>query len=203
MPLKLLTNSTVPPGGFRFTEKATGEKLTAPTWPDLIDVVRRHRQANGITTNGDLEAEIEDQLCQVLPAGFCKRESGGAYDPHIAHSIGVSQMIEGTKTLLAWYLSGSQRVTQDVANNRARVCSGCHFNQLPSGCTSCNQNAVHEVVNKITGGEKPEGASHLEGCLICGCSLKAKVWLPLETIQKHTSDETNGKFPEWCWAKRK
>lgn len=202
MSLKLNQKVTVPPGGYRYTQKETGERLTATTFPDLIDLVRKHRQANGLG-GGDIESEIEDQLCQVLPAGWCKQETGAAYDSGVTDRITFEQVKAGTATLIDWFLSGRQKVNQDEASNRVRICSACHFNQKPQGCSACSMGVLHEMVNKITGGQSAPEDHRVDGCVVCGCSLKAKVWLPLETLQKHVSAETNARFPEWCWAKKK
>src|SRR5688572_18378649 len=104
MPLKLLQKVTVPPGGYRYFQKETKTTIRSPSFDDLLADVRKHRQANGITTNGDLASEIEDQLCQVLPAGECKQDTGEAYHGAPGGGISFEQVKRGTATLIDWFL---------------------------------------------------------------------------------------------------
>lgn len=195
--------SEVPPGGFRYTQRETATQITAPDWGELVAKVKGHRRANGLPVTPNIEEEIENQLCEILPPGICMRDGEGMARGHFPGGLSFEQVKRGTATLVEWFLGGSQKVSRDEATGRARVCAACHYNQHPSGCSACSQGSLRELVQRIVGGETILGEHLLEACLICGCSLKAKIWLPLEVIQKHTSTEMNGQFPEWCWCKKK
>jgi len=39
----------------------------------------------------------------------------------------------------------------------------------------------------------------LHACRFCGCSLEAKIRIPLAVIQKHDPDYNKVEYPDWCW----
>lgn len=201
MPQKLKTYNTVPNKGFRYLVSETKQLIEAPDWDTLKIRVRKHRVANGLSIPIDLPSQIEDWLCSQLPAGFCRQVDNN--DPKNLGGLSFEQVKQGTKTLVDWFLHGGKRVSKPEAEERTKVCASCAHNKEPEGCSGCAKNAIHDLVEKVVGGEKIAGEHLLKGCAVCGCSLRAKVWIPLDIIQKHTTPERNALFPEWCWAKQK
>lgn len=201
MPQKLQTYNTVPNKGFRYFVPETGILIEAPDWETLLSRVRKNLTANGHAVPVDLPAKVEDWLCNQLPAGFCYQVS--VNDPKNLGGLSFEQVKQGTATLVDWFLGGRQKVDKAEAEARTKICASCQYNKEPQGCSGCAKNAIHDLVAKVVGGEKVAGGHLLKGCAVCGCSLEAKVWIPLETIQKHTTPERNALLPEWCWAKAK
>lgn len=68
--LQLINRNEVPNGGFRYTQQETGFTITAPTWPDLVARVKKHRESNNLPIGLAFEREIENQLANQLPANF-------------------------------------------------------------------------------------------------------------------------------------
>lgn len=201
MPQKLHNYTTVPNKGYRFLVPETNHLVEAPDWNELISRVRKHRVANGLSVPVGFRDDIEDWLCSQMPAGFCYQVDKN--DPKNLGGLSFEQVKQGTATLVDWFLGGKKKVEKTEAEARTVTCSTCQYNQEPQGCSGCAKSSVHELVDKVVGGESHAGQATLKGCVVCGCSLRAKVWIPLDIIQKHTTPERNALFPEWCWAKVK
>lgn len=196
--LHLQNVEEVPPGGFRFKDPSTGVTITGPTYRDWVNKVKKHRIANVVPVGVDLEAEMQEQLCLQMPAGICVRD-GTPYSSGVMNGLTFDQVINGTVVLGEWLLTGKKKATREEAQQRTNVCAACPFNQPVTGCTSCNQGKLLNVVNRIVGPERLQGDDKLQACTLCGCSLKAKVWIDLDILKKHTGGVN---FPEWCWMKK-
>lgn len=61
----------VPNGGFRYHQQETNFTVTAPSWKDLIQRVKAHREANVLPVGGAFSQEIENWLCSQLPPQSC------------------------------------------------------------------------------------------------------------------------------------
>lgn len=199
MSLHLEKLTEVPPGGFRYKDPSTGRVITGPTYRDWVNAVKKHKVANNLPVTGQLEADMQEQLCLQMPPGWCVREDGASYAGGTPDGFSISQVFTGTAALVDWYLSGKKKVSRDTAQARANICGPCPFNQQPAGCSSCNQGKILGLVSKIVGGEQLDGDAKLNACTLCGCSLKAKVWLEAEVLQRHKGDAA---FPDWCWMKK-
>lgn len=196
MAVKLLQPGTIPPGGYRFVERGTNFEVKAHSFTQLVRAVAAHKRANNLPVTGQLDQEIQEQLCSHLPPGWCEYNDP-FWNPGRGGSLNFNDVVLGTKILVDWFLSGKKRVEKSEADRRASICSGCPQNQLPIGCNSCNLNVLRGVVESIVGGKITTHDHLLNACGICGCSLKAKVWLPLELLKKH---EPEGRqYPDWCW----
>ena len=188
----------VPPGGWSYTQFETGARLSAGSWIDLVAAVKKHRLANNLPVGTDFEGEIEDQICQRMPAGICDR----AGQPGRSGSLNFDAVISGTKTLATWLAGGRKRVDADELKRRVSICSSCYLNQPIDGCTSCSQRLLDETVKFVVGQTEFEGSGFLNSCVACSCLLKAKVQLPLDLLQRNTSNEVNERLPDHCWLKR-
>lgn len=196
----LINKNETPPGQFRFTVRETAHKFRSIAWGTLIKEIRDHYKANSLLVPLDLEAQVEDQLCSVLPPGWCNQN-----DPTKAHfhpaGLTMANFLTGTKTIVSWFLGGKRKASKEEIEERTRICSGCFWNQNPEGCTGCSMGAIHEVVNSVVA-ERYPGDQFLKACMLCGCSLVLKTRVPLDILQKHTSAEVNERLPEYCWLKK-
>jgi hypothetical protein len=172
--------------------------ITAPSWNELLRSVKAHRRANVLPIGLNIEQEIADQLCSVLPPGSCFEDIGAV---KIIKSLSFKDVVTATKTLASWVVNGMERVTLDEANRRVRICSGCPYNQRIQGCGSCAANAVRAAIVEFVGKQKLEGENLVDACAVCGCSLKALVWLPIEAINRHEPQDILDKLPAHCWHK--
>lgn len=60
-----------PPGGWKF--KQGNYLLISDTFKDLTEMVRQHRKSNNIDL-GNVEKDIEDQLCDLHPSIITNRK---------------------------------------------------------------------------------------------------------------------------------
>jgi hypothetical protein len=197
---KLLEPNTVPPDGFRYTQAETRTTIRAPDYGNLFASVREHRLANHLPLTTYWEAEVEDQLCQQLPPGFCKHQDPGR-DRNVFSRVTWEQVISGTQTLASWLSSGLQHVDQASADRRAAICAGCYFNvQISGACGACGH--LQNLAARLTSGRKTSSDFWLKACSVCRCALQAKVWVPIESVASGMSDEMLNNYPDFCWQKK-
>lgn len=200
--LTMLDRETVPNGGYSFLQAETRTRLTAATLRHLAETVITHRQSNSLPT-GSVEAvmvECENQICATAPPGTCRDVQGQVISAGI--NLSFEDVKRGTATLVDWFLHGKQKVAKPLAEERARICSSCFANKEPEGCSSCSGSALREIADKIVGGDSTAHDGFLKACAFCSCQLRAKIWLPLEVLLRHTPDEQKARLPEYCWIKK-
>lgn len=213
--LTLLDQHTGPPGGFRYFESATRTWLDAATLLDLTRAVITHRTSNGLPNKSEEEtsAEIQDQLCRNMPPSICRDVNGVVKMSGV--SISLDAVKRGAATLADFILHGSEKVSYEDANRRARICAGCYANIDASGanCTTCAKAgfksaveaafrlASDAVANAIVHPQDTEYDGYLKVCAVCACPTRYKVWVPLETIKAHTPPEQWEQLPDFCWMR--
>jgi len=186
----------MPPGGWRYIQPETGFEFRANLYRDIARKVRDHREANGLP-EGDLQREIEDFVCAQLPKGAesCEADVPEGVPANIALKTkftmdDVKRFIQAAVAAL-----GSRGlVDQATADARAHICVACPLNMNVQGCWSCK--GLAEWLFTLIGARKTVHASRLKQCGVCGCSIKAKVWLPQDVAQEVSKGH---KFPSWCW----
>lgn len=200
--LTMLDRETTPNGGYSYLQSETRTRLTAPTLRLTAETVIKHRQANGIAAGSmdEVMLEIEGQICATAPPGTCRDVQGQVVMSGV--NLSLAQVMQGTATLLDWFSQGREKVSQEIADQRSQTCASCYANKDPDGCGACAGQGLRELADKIVGGKSTRYDSYLKACAICGCSVRAKLWLPIELIRKHTLDEQRDRFPEHCWVKK-
>lgn len=196
---RLKTYREVPPKGFRYTVPETGQYITAWNVENWLDKIKAHLTANNIPIPIDLLAQAEDQLCQLLPPGFCEYEDPSR--PKIDTNFGWGDVEQGSKTLFEWATQGLPLVSQDEAERRAKICANCYANIRVTGCgVSCR-----ELIRNIVGWfvkRKTSSDESLNSCGVCHCFLKSKVHVPLEVIEKYDNPSLQPMYPKWCWLRK-
>lgn len=201
MSLTMLDRHTEPQGGYRYSQIIGDRKHTfsAPTLEILTEIVYKYRLANGVPVASEpaLMIEIEDQLCHLAPAGTCRDVKGQVIMS--GRTLTIQDVMRGTQVLFDWFLNGKQKVAQELADNRARTCSTCYANVEPAGCSSCSQGKLRELAEKVVGGDSTPHDQYLKSCAYCACQLRAKIWLPVDVLRRHTPEEELKRMPEHCW----
>jgi hypothetical protein len=187
-----------PPGGWRFLQKETMAVIQGESSGDLIQRVIKHRLHKGLSPV-DADAvwdEIQRQICTRLGIHECKSEGPG--DPWVPIKNGFDILeLDKIKAFSAafweWLKSGRELVSEAEAQRRREICKVCPCNQSFSGCKACTVLGLIEAA-------VPKGKrfDDLEGCLVCACTLKAKVWMPESVIMAADSGR-NLRFPVPCW----
>ena len=208
MPLKLANPNTSPPGGHSFFVQPTktnfGGSGQYPTRHSLLSAMRPHCKSHNIPI--PTEPEIDEFMCAKMPPGICVDAQSGLEvwtpAPFNGGGITFAQVIQGTRTLGYWATHGRPRVDGALAEQRAGICVGCRANQTVSGCTGCNLRTLTDAIASVVQGQSTTVDESLGACSICGCHLRAKVWLPLDILLKYQSaaqiDFTRREAPH-CW----
>lgn len=197
--LRFKNTSHLPPGGFRFKDPDTGAEIDAQIWGVWRDKINRHRDVNNLAPI-DI-ALAEDQNCSRLPPSaastFC--ESDEPMHTVDGVTLNSSDIIRGTRTILAFKLAGSPLVSDEEAVIRAEICAYCPMNvQFRMPCSGmCGE--LLEVVNQIVGSKPTPKNGDLHACAVCKCSLPAKIWIPEEILRKYETEDIKTGYPHHCW----
>jgi len=197
--LRFKNTSHLPPGGFRFKDPDTGAEIDAQSWGNWRDKVNRHREVNNLPPI-DI-ALAEDQNCSRLPPSaanmFC--ESDEPMHTVDGVTLNSSDIIRGTRTILAFKLAGSPLVSDEEAARRAEICAYCPMNvQFRNPCSGvCGE--LLEIVESIVGTKPTPKNGDLHACAVCKCSLPAKIWLPEDILRKYEPDSIGAAYPSNCW----
>lgn len=197
---------TQPPGGYRYHVKETGKWFRGATMDALREDLGKHCRMYALPLPS--HEEIETQMCFELGAeshNWCSDELGlpaqadaGAPD---CGQLTFASVKQGTMTLLHVLASG-RRAEGAEAERRARVCSTCHQNRDVSGCRGCTMPGITAIVDQIRSGRSTSLDDALRVCCMCGCTLSAKVWVPLDILLAHSPsgqmERIKSKAP-WCW----
>ena len=198
---KLLEENTVPPGGWRYRVPETGFVINAWSWNGLLEKVRSHYRANAMQIPADLDALITSYACTT----YAKCEDGGMPNSiarNLFKDLHVNSVIRFTQTF--WdALKRGEKITQDEAEARAKICSSCPYNVQPEGCTGCNSRSIKAIVSTISAAGRTAFDGQLKSCRFCGCFIQSLIWYPLTTLQKFTDEKENESLPDHCWKKRK
>lgn len=199
--LRLLQHTECPPDEFRyrFTDGYTVKCFNYDGW---LARIAAHRRNNGYVKLDDWIAEAEDQLCRILPAGWCEQETGAPPEFYLDARMTLDDVLNGTKVLASFVGQGMPLVSRDVAEARGKTCAGCYAAVSIPGCSPCV--GLASLVADIAGAEPLTSDPFLENksCAVCKCSARAQIWLPIELLAKGVPDEMLPKFPEWCWKKK-
>ena len=121
--------------------------------------------------------------------------------------LSLTSVLSFLNMMKAWAqstLSGkSAFVTQAEAERRASICADCPMNAtLQFSCGAC-MGAVITLLSSILGNRKTERDNELGACLVCSCSLKAAVHVPIDVQREGLNEEIKQDFEKikHCWKK--
>lgn len=197
-PLKLIRRNTVPPGGWRYLQPETKIWIHGGHFDNLVANVVAHRNANHLPVGSDVAGEVEHQLCEPLGPEWCNNSRP---KPSLL-GVTFAALIQGTKTLVDWALSGGIQVAPEETERRAVICTSCEYNLGSQGCIGCNTQAITDLVASFAIKEPIPHEQSLKYCKICSCKLSLKVRVPLEILHRHTPDEQQQALPSFCWVKK-
>ncbi len=192
--LRLRPSNVTPPDKFQFKfgdghiEHAFGKQ-------EWIDKVTKYATDNGYAV--PTIEEMEDQYCRTLNGEFC---IGGDEYSFVSPRFTMDDFLRGMKTLGEFLIKG-EVVSPEVAEERALVCSRCVFNVSIPGCSTCV--GLANAVVAVKGAKSTKHDHLLRVCSICKCANEAKVWLPIEQIEKSTTPEMLEQYKrvDECWQK--
>ncbi len=160
----------------------------------LMSKVQGHRQSVG----GDLSPGWQHRLGTKVVEQNPKATAHCSVDESRANyrvKVSAGDIGNFIFSMKKWAMTGGVCVEAEEAERRANICSSCPHNSKAVGCSSCMQ-----ILPKVMGMVGNKTTTHddvLESCDRCSCSLRAKVWLPMEVV-------AGGKvltLPSSCWMK--
>lgn len=110
-------------------------------------------------------------------------------------------------TLFEWLGDGGNPVTQDLAEKRSSVCVECPENVEPKWWERMVKDPVAGAIRltirlKTDSGLSVSNEDGLHMCRVCGCCNPLKVFVPIEHIRDHTTENELWKFPGHCWIRK-
>jgi hypothetical protein len=103
--MKLKNKNLAPVGGFYFKYEIKRDKLTFPaivygsTWSSLMQNIQKDYRSNNIELPANIEAMVEDQICQRQPSDRCWYSDGlGDKIAQVIHTVAkTTDKVLGTK----------------------------------------------------------------------------------------------------------
>lgn len=200
----------MPPGGFQYVipELPAEHAKIGPvtSLQQCVSEAMQRYAANARLAPVDLRDKIEQANCERVPPGLCHYESNRQPTTEQTafgiHPMTPGELLNGTATVGMWIVSGMKMVDQAAADKRAKTCASCtKYNRKPTGCSGCRLGQLLEVVTRFVGNRKTAADDLLQGCAICKCSQRVKVWAPISVITRFMSPEKLQEFPDWCWIR--
>lgn len=118
----------------------------------------------------------------------------------------LNTITSGVRILASWVGKNAVPVRPELADKRARICAGCHFNKplkwsdyVKAGIAKALLSAAR-LKNKC--GYRTASDRKLRECKICLCFLRLKVWCPIKFIEEELSSKDLAAFPAHCWIRK-
>lgn len=177
---------TTPPGYWRYPRYGAEDSADIPAerrfilggdFQDLVARVSEFRIINKLPL-GNPEEEIQDWICRNTEADCRPANPAKAMPGRKARGADVARFL---KAMGAWMLNGGH-VSQEEADRRAEICGNCQFRTTidDAGCFGCF--GLMAKVMAIIGNRKARFADEQSFCGVCGCSVPAQVFVPLDIL---------------------
>jgi len=191
------TGMHLPMATRRYTDPDTGAVFTGETAKSIVKQVVNHRVNTNTPVDPDkVQMEVEDYICSQLPT-WCQRQR----EPGKIKKEYTREDVLAFVAAVSGTIEAGGVVDQQTAEKRADVCLQCPYNQKLAGCDGCN--GIASTVFNLIGARRVRNMGSLRSCGICGCALKAKIWVP-DNVLKDTARIQNNMedFPSWCWVNK-
>jgi hypothetical protein len=208
---------TFPPQGWMFRQAQTGwtNPYALVGFQASVNAIRQHRIANPAITAKhalatDPEAigtELENftrarlGIPAVAPTFFSPASSRLPVRV-LAVAAHIKRAAQGTSVVLDWLTSGGKPVAQELADSRAKICTGCPKNEPGDWYTTAPAQLIRSTLSARSDLKLATPFDDkLQSCVVCRCLLPLKIWCPLDHILKGTKPEVMEEFPSICWIK--
>jgi hypothetical protein len=193
-------NSWLPWEAQKFTHSDSGLSVRAPTVPLIIKHITAAMNGINYPVPHDIDQQVLESVCRLAPHACKYTEGSRPQEITIKKGYTVSDVKAFLKAVEGTIKSGGV-VDQETAEERTNICMKCPYNQKLPGCEGCS--GIANLVFSVIGGRKTKNMGELKQCGVCGCSLRAKVWVPQETIKQTAQIQNNSAdFPDWCWVRK-
>ncbi len=201
-----IDKSTSPSGGWKIKVPKTGIEFKHYDYRAICNAYKNHCAANEIFLTPTWEEEFISEMCKQNThwGRSCERVSMKKIHRRKLSLTSVLSFLNMMKSWAQSTLSGKAAfVSQTESNRRASICADCPMNvTLQFSCGAC-MGAIITLLSSIIGNRKTDRDKDLGACLVCSCSLKAAVHVPIDIQRKGLSDEIKKDFDgiEHCWKR--
>jgi hypothetical protein len=192
-------NAWLPHTAQIYEDKESGIVVKGQTLKLLVTRLTSELQARGLPVPTDIDQRILEQICHKAPEVCVYSDGRQAVTPNKKNFTFTDvkafvRSIEGT-------IASGGVVDQQTAEDRTNICMRCPYNTRLPGCEGCA--GIANLVFKVIGARTTNNMGSLKQCGVCGCSLKAKVWVPQDTVKQTAQVQNNiNDFPDWCWVRK-
>lgn len=203
---EFIDKASSPPGNWKIKVPKTGIVFKHYDYRAIRNAYRSHCNANGIFLSPNWEEEFLSEMCKQNPdwGNKCRPMAGKNV---VRRRLSLTAVLSFLNMMRAWAestLSGKAAfVSQDEAERRAGICVNCPFNAtLQFSCGAC-MGAVLTLIHGIIGKRKTSYDDRLGACLVCSCSLKAAVHVPVDVQREGLNEELKQDFDQikYCWKR--
>jgi hypothetical protein len=193
-----------PNGGWKIKHPVTGVEFKSYDYPTIRKAYTEHSLANSVMLSPVWEEEFLSEMCKQNPhwGKACIRTSMKNIQRRKLTLQATLSFLNMMKEWALKTMSGKPAfVSQKEADWRADMCASCPMNgTLQFGCGAC-MSAVLSIIHSIVGNRKTSRDGELGVCLVCSCSLKAAVHIPVDVQQKGLPEELKQDFRrmDYCW----
>lgn len=200
--LHLLQRTVCPPDKWRYVHPEDGYVSSCFTYDGWMAKILKHKKDNGYEVPPDWREQAEDQLCKSLPPGWCQYDGGGDPSVFLNRRTAIGDIVRATEVLYEFVKQGHPIVDQKTAEERAQTCARCYAKDSVQGCSPCV--GLANLIADVCGAQTTSADEVLENkqCLVCGCSARANVWVPVSVSAAGWTDEMSALAPNWCWKKQ-
>lgn len=190
--------NSVPPDNLRF-QHVDGHQSVACDVATWYAKIEKHEKDNGRELAPDWKEAAQDQLCRILPPGWCSYDNGEVPSTFVNVRIGRDEFLRGMKVLTAIAVDDNPIVPQELAESRAKTCASCPANVNIDGCSACS--GIANIIASIKGANRTEADPLLKACAACGCSNKSQVHIRADLLRKGVDEKqmTELRSIPWCW----
>lgn len=228
--MRLKSTTEFPPGSFQYLQSQTGWSAIPGSFDSVVRQVIGHRIGNkaisqqyNLSTDYTLvSAEVDEFNAARCVAsgwnGFVIEAPAPSFRPptvfkKLSQNVvgaGAKRIVAGVKAVALWLGDGLKPVAQDLAEQRAKTCAvrdnglPCPMNGDPnfierlSAIGAAEVRVMLEIKNDLA--LKTPYDDKLQTCTGCGCTLKTKIWAPLEHIAATMSAEVRSGLDSGCWV---
>lgn len=159
-------------------------------WYLLVEKCIKILLDEGINPPPNLNELVADAYCKQRPNSL----NCAMCDPKKQRQkVNIGSVAQWVKAMYNWGKKERFKlVDQELAEQRAEICSSCPEQVEVSGCWGCR--GVANLLPMIAGARTTKSDLKLKACGRCGCYNKASVHLPIDP-----SHESNIEYPDHCW----
>lgn len=190
---------TVPPDNYRWKHPVDGTPIESSDRKAWYNKIEQHYKDQGYPLPADWKEQAEDQLCRMLPPGWCLHDDGRMQFETINNRLEIGDFYRGMEVLAAVVADPEPFVSQEIAEQRARVCASCPANIAVPGCHSCHK--FSNIIAQIKGIQETAADPMLKACAVCKCSNQAQVWVKVKLLERGVTADHMRLFElmPHCW----